>query len=87
LIGFASIFICNFTRTRQTLAVFVRDLLLPFGTIEAKGEGEELVPHPYLPSTPSEELGRSRATSSSFRKKKPLPRTAFTVARAATCIG
>jgi hypothetical protein len=50
----------------------VRDLSLPFGTIEAKGEEEELVPHPYVPSTPSEELRRSRATPSSFRKKKPL---------------
>jgi hypothetical protein len=63
----------------------VRDLSLPFGTIKAKGEEEELVPHPYVPSTPSEELRRSRATPSSFRKKKPLPRTAFTAARAATC--
>jgi hypothetical protein len=55
--------------------------------IEAKDEGEEVVPHPYVPSTPSEELGRSHATPSSFKKKKPPPRTAFTTARAATCIG
>jgi hypothetical protein len=66
---------------------FVRDLSLPFGMIEAKGEGEEVVPHPYVPSTPSEELERSRAMSSSFGKKKPPPRTAFTAARAATFIG
>jgi hypothetical protein len=65
----------------------VRDLSLPFGMIEAKDEGEEVVPHPYVPSTPSEELGRSHATPSSFKKKKPPPRTAFTTARAATCIG
>jgi hypothetical protein len=65
----------------------MRDLLLPFGTIEAKDEGEEVVPHPYVPSMPSEELERSRATLPSFGKKKPPPRTTFTVARAATCIG
>jgi hypothetical protein len=28
--------------------------------IEAKDEGEEVVLHPYVPSTPSEELARSR---------------------------
>jgi hypothetical protein len=77
----------QFARTRQNLAVFVRDLSLPFGTIEAKDEGEEVVSHPYVPSTPSEELRRSRATPSSFGKKKPPPRSTFTTARAATCIG
>jgi hypothetical protein len=77
----------QFARTRQTLAVFMRDLSLPFGTIEAKDEGEEVVLHPYVPSTPSDEFRRSHATQSSFRKKKPPPRTAFTAAQAATCIG
>jgi hypothetical protein len=66
--------------------IFVPDFLPPFGTLEAKDEGEEVVPHPYVPSTPSEELGRSRATPSSFRKKKPPPCTTFTAAQAATCI-
>jgi hypothetical protein len=56
----------------------VCDLLLHFGTIQAKDEGEEVVPHPYVSSTPLEELKRSRATPSSFGKKKPPPRTAFT---------
>jgi hypothetical protein len=55
--------------------------------IEAKDEGEEVVPHPYVPSTPLEELRRSRTTPSSFGKKKPLPRTAFTAARVVACIG
>jgi hypothetical protein len=63
------------------------NLWMPFGTIEAKDEGEEVVPHLYVPSTPSEELGRSHATPPSFGKKKPPPRTAFTAARDATCIG
>jgi hypothetical protein len=68
--------------------VFVRDLSLPFGMIDAKDEGEEVMLHPYVPSMLSEELGRSRAMPSSFGKKKsPPPRTAFTTARAATCIG
>jgi hypothetical protein len=53
---------------------------LPFGTIEAKDEGEEVMLHLYVPSMPSEELGRSRTTPSSFGKKKPPPRTAFTAA-------
>jgi hypothetical protein len=55
--------------------------------VEAKVEGEEVVPHPYVLSTPSEELRRSRATPSSFGKKKSPPLTAFTTVRAATCIG
>jgi hypothetical protein len=54
---------------------------------EAKDEGEEVEPHPYVPSTPSEELRRSRTTPSSFGKKKLPSCTTFTVARAATCIG
>jgi hypothetical protein len=56
--------------------------------IEAKDEGEEVEPHPYVPSMLSEELGRSRAMpSSNGKKKSPPPRTVFTTARAATCIG
>jgi hypothetical protein len=48
--------------------------------IQAKDEGEEVVSHPYVPSTLSEELRRSRAMPSSFEKKKPPPRTTFTAA-------
>jgi hypothetical protein len=55
--------------------------------LEAKDEGEEVVPHLYVSSMASEELGGSHATPSSFGKKKPLLRTAFTAARTATCIG
>jgi hypothetical protein len=67
--------------------VFVHDLSLPFGMIEAEDEGEEVVPHPYVPSTSSEELRTSRATPSSFGNKKLPSRNAFTTTRAATCIG
>jgi hypothetical protein len=38
--------------------------------IEAEDEGEEDVPHPFVQATPPEELRRSRATPSSFGKKK-----------------
>jgi hypothetical protein len=44
----------------------MRDLSLPFGTIEAKDKGEEDVPHPFVQATSPEELGRSRAAPSSF---------------------
>jgi hypothetical protein len=30
--------------------------------IEAEDEGEEVMPHPHMPSTLLEKLGRSRAT-------------------------
>jgi hypothetical protein len=48
----------------------MRDLSLPFGTIEAEDEGEEDVPHPFVQATLPEELGRNCAAPSSFRKKK-----------------
>jgi hypothetical protein len=66
--------------------IFVPDFSPPFGTLEAEDEGEEVVSHLYVPSTPPEELGRSCAMPSSFGKK-PLPHTTFIAARVATCIG
>jgi hypothetical protein len=57
--------------------IFVLAFSPPFGMLEAKDEREEVVSHPYVPSTPSEELGRSRAMPSRLGKKLP-PRTTFT---------
>jgi hypothetical protein len=58
-------------RTRRALNDLHARFSPPFGTPEAKDKGEEVVPCPYVPSTPPEELRRSRATPSSFGNKEP----------------